>query len=218
MIEFNGEYGCMGDLGMHALPRAVPRRLAARNVRAVLSNIVTERPDGKGGMAPARHGTTPPCSARCRPTDQHFPMTIRTQRIAPGERTPGSCGSRAPGSRPSSAPSTRRRCELLATTREATGVAGARYRAAGARMPPSPAASSSSASRTPSCRCLPRSATSWCTTEAACSNPSTAQHRKKHTNTISHLPPPRIRQNGSNGGAGYPPVASVESPSARTGA
>ena len=51
-VEFNGEYGCMGDLGMH--PCHVPFRAGwrPRNVRAILSKIVTERPDGKGGKAP----------------------------------------------------------------------------------------------------------------------------------------------------------------------
>ena len=45
----------MGDLGMHALH--IPLRVGwmPHNVRALLSKIVTERPDGKGGMAPVRN-------------------------------------------------------------------------------------------------------------------------------------------------------------------
>ncbi|MDD5727922.1 MAG: Gfo/Idh/MocA family oxidoreductase, partial [Victivallales bacterium] len=52
MIEFNGEYGCMGDLGMH--PCHFPFRAGwyPVNVRAILSKLVKQRPDGKGGMAP----------------------------------------------------------------------------------------------------------------------------------------------------------------------
>jgi predicted dehydrogenase len=44
MIQFNGEYGCMGDLGMHTLH--VPLRLGwiPQDVRAILSNVVKERP------------------------------------------------------------------------------------------------------------------------------------------------------------------------------
>ena len=52
MLQFNGEYGCLGDLGLH--PLHIPLRFGwlPANVRGLLSKIVTERPDGKGGMAP----------------------------------------------------------------------------------------------------------------------------------------------------------------------
>ena len=54
MIEMNGEYGCLGDLGMHALH--VPLRAGWKPLRvfAHLNKIVSERPDGKGGMAPCK--------------------------------------------------------------------------------------------------------------------------------------------------------------------
>jgi predicted dehydrogenase len=88
-VEFNGEYGCMGDLGMH--PCHVPFRAGWRplNVRAFLSKIVAERPDGKGGMAPCRtwDNATLFCEAQCGATGaQTFPLTIKTHRIAPGEK------------------------------------------------------------------------------------------------------------------------------------
>ena len=51
MLKFNGEYGCMGDLGMHACHMPFRAGWVPQNVRAVLGNIVKERPDGKGGMA-----------------------------------------------------------------------------------------------------------------------------------------------------------------------
>jgi len=88
MVEFNGEYGCMGDLGMHVCH--VPFRAGWRpkEVSAVLSNIVTERPDGKGGRAPCL--TWDNATLLCRTLDPMtgsiFPWTIRTQRIAPGEK------------------------------------------------------------------------------------------------------------------------------------
>ena len=50
MIEFNGEYGVMGDLGMHACHVPFRAGWTPRNVRAVLSNLVRQRPDGRGGM------------------------------------------------------------------------------------------------------------------------------------------------------------------------
>ena len=48
MIEFNGEYGVMGDLGMHSLHFPLKAGWKPINVRAILSNLVKERPDGKG--------------------------------------------------------------------------------------------------------------------------------------------------------------------------
>jgi len=52
MIDANGEYGCMGDLGMHVCHMPFRAGWLPRNVRAVLSNIMPERPDGKGGRVP----------------------------------------------------------------------------------------------------------------------------------------------------------------------
>jgi len=88
MIEFNGEYGVLGDLGLHALH--VPYRAGwrPRNVRAVLSNIVKQRPDAKGKPAPCDtwdNGTllmetVDPQSG------ETFPWTVKLQRIAPGQK------------------------------------------------------------------------------------------------------------------------------------
>ena len=54
MIEFNGEYGCLGDLGMHALH--LPLRFGWKPSRVFthLNKIVAERPDGKGGKVPCK--------------------------------------------------------------------------------------------------------------------------------------------------------------------
>ena len=87
LIEFNGEYGCMGDLGMH--PCHMPFRAGwePMNVRAILSDIISERPDGKGGMA--RCETWDNATMFCEAKDRGgsvFPLTIKTQRIAPGEK------------------------------------------------------------------------------------------------------------------------------------
>ena len=87
MLAFNGEYGAMGDLGMH--PCHVPFRAGwyPRDVRAVLSKIVTQRPDGKGGMAPCE--TWDNATLLCTSEDKDgapFPLTIKTQRIAPGDK------------------------------------------------------------------------------------------------------------------------------------
>lgn len=81
-IPFCGEYGCMGDLGMHVLH--FPLRFGWRpvNVRALLSNIVTERPDGKGGMAPC--DTWDNATLACQ-SEPGFPMLLETKRISPGD-------------------------------------------------------------------------------------------------------------------------------------
>ena len=83
----NGEYGCMGDLGMHACN--VPFRAGwnIANVRALLSDLVPERPDGKGGMIPC--DTWDNATLFCEASGEdglRFPLTIKTQRIAPGQK------------------------------------------------------------------------------------------------------------------------------------
>jgi predicted dehydrogenase len=86
-VRTNGAYGVMGDLGMHACH--VPFRLGwtPRNVRAVLSNIVETRPDGKGGVVPCEtwDNATLLCEAEDR-SGTRFPWTLKTQRIAPGQK------------------------------------------------------------------------------------------------------------------------------------
>ena len=88
MIDFNGEYGCMGDLGMHACHVPFRAGWVPRNVRAVLSNIMPIRPDGKGGEAPCEtwDNATLLCEAEETINGGQFPLTIKTQRIAPGEK------------------------------------------------------------------------------------------------------------------------------------
>ncbi len=87
MLKFNGEYGAMGDLGMHACHFPFRAGWLPKNVSAVLSKIVPERPDGKGGMAPCE--TWDNATMLCTAEDQDgnpFPMTIKTFRIAPGHK------------------------------------------------------------------------------------------------------------------------------------
>jgi predicted dehydrogenase len=85
MIEYNGEYGCMGDLGLHALH--IPLRFGwfPRRVRAQLSKIVKERPDGKGGLVPCRTWDNATIYGEVDQNDHQFPITMHTKRIAPGE-------------------------------------------------------------------------------------------------------------------------------------
>ena len=88
MIEFNGEYGVMGDLGMHVCHVPFRAGWMPQNVRAILGDIVKQRPDGKGKTVPCR--TWDNATLLCEVTDpacgEPFPWTLKTQRIAPGQR------------------------------------------------------------------------------------------------------------------------------------
>ncbi len=88
MIDVNGEYGCMGDLGMHACHIPFKAGWTPKNVRALLNKIVKERPDGKGGMVPCKtwDNATLACQAINPDTGELFPLTIKTYRIDPGEK------------------------------------------------------------------------------------------------------------------------------------
>ncbi len=80
-----GEYGVLGDLGLHAMH--VPLRFGwmPSTVHAVMSKIVDERPDGKGGMAPCETWDNARLTCRVKSSAGEFPLVIRTERIAPGE-------------------------------------------------------------------------------------------------------------------------------------
>ncbi len=93
VIALNGEYGCMGDLGMHACHVPFRAGWVPCNVRAILSNLVPERPDGKGGMAACEtwDNATLLCETLDPATGRTFPWTIKTQRIAPGEKDTWYC-------------------------------------------------------------------------------------------------------------------------------
>jgi predicted dehydrogenase len=80
--RFNGEYGCMGDLGMHALHLPLRAGWAPMNVRAILSDVVTERPGPDGEPVPC--DTWDNAVLLCETADG-VPLRIETKRIAPGE-------------------------------------------------------------------------------------------------------------------------------------
>ncbi len=85
MVAYNGAYGCMGDLGMHVLH--VPLRFGWKpeNVYAQLSNIVLERPDGKGGTVPCETWDNATIAGDVSADGTTFPILLHTKRIAPGE-------------------------------------------------------------------------------------------------------------------------------------
>ena len=85
IVEVCGEYGCLGDLGIHT--QHVPFRSGwvPRTVYASLSKIVTTRPDGKGGTAPCRTWDNATLCCTVPHADGYeFPMYLETKRMAPG--------------------------------------------------------------------------------------------------------------------------------------
>jgi predicted dehydrogenase len=91
--KFNGEYGCLGDLGMHACHVPFKAGFKPLNVRAIMSDLIPERPDGKGGMVPCDtwDNATLFIEAQNPRTGKSFPWTIKTFRIAPGEKDTWYC-------------------------------------------------------------------------------------------------------------------------------
>ena len=81
-VATNGRYGCMGDLGLHVLHLPLRMGFQPTDVRALLSNLVPQRPDPSTGRLVACD-TFDNALLSCH--SQQLPMTLETKRIAPGE-------------------------------------------------------------------------------------------------------------------------------------
>jgi predicted dehydrogenase len=80
-----GEIGVLGDLGMH--PLHVPLKLGWRPVRvhAQLSNIYSERPDGRGGMAACDTWDNAILNTDIVVDGHEVPMRVEMKRLSPGD-------------------------------------------------------------------------------------------------------------------------------------
>src|SRR5438105_6996652 len=85
IASWNGEYGCMGDLGMHALHLPLRAGWEPSNVRAILSDVVTERPGPDGEPVPCDTWDNAVLLCEAEDDGSPFPLRIETKRIAPGE-------------------------------------------------------------------------------------------------------------------------------------
>ncbi len=87
-VQANGEYGCMGDLGMHVLHVPIRAGWEIRNVRAILTRLYSHRPGTGGDLVPCEtwDNATLLCEAADPGNGVTFPLTLKTQRIAPGEK------------------------------------------------------------------------------------------------------------------------------------
>jgi predicted dehydrogenase len=85
IAKINGDYGCMGDLGIHTEHLAFRAGWKPIDVCAKLSKIVETRPDGKGGTAPC--DTWDNATLLCGMRDAkgvEFPATFEMKRMSPG--------------------------------------------------------------------------------------------------------------------------------------
>jgi predicted dehydrogenase len=87
MVKYNGEYGCMGDLGFHI--HFIPLRMGwmPRWVFADLQKHVESRPDGKGNIVPCDTWDNAVLTCRCEDKEngKEFSMVFETKRMAPGQ-------------------------------------------------------------------------------------------------------------------------------------
>jgi len=86
MVEINGEYGCMGDLGMHTLHIPFHMGWKPVSVFADLQKVVKIRPDGKGSIVPCETWDNAVLTCKCidPTTGEDFSMVVETKRMAPG--------------------------------------------------------------------------------------------------------------------------------------
>ncbi len=84
MVASNGEYGCMGDLGLHVLHMPLRFGWKPKNVRGILGKIVTERPDRNGKMVPCETWDNAVLACEVSAENYSFPFLASMKRIAPG--------------------------------------------------------------------------------------------------------------------------------------
>ena len=86
MVDVNGEYGCMGDLGLHVFH--VPLRMGwvPETVFADLQNIAETRPDANGDDVPCNTWDNAHLICKCTDSDngKPFSLQLETRRMMPG--------------------------------------------------------------------------------------------------------------------------------------
>ncbi len=84
-VKTCGPTGVMADLGMHVVH--IPLRLGwqPRRVYAQLQKIYSERPDGRGGMAPCDTWDNATLHTDVEIDGREVPMRLETKRLAPSE-------------------------------------------------------------------------------------------------------------------------------------
>ncbi|NLB55193.1 MAG: Gfo/Idh/MocA family oxidoreductase [Lentisphaerae bacterium] len=85
VLATNGEYGCMGDLGMHVFHMPLRVGWMPKNVRAILSNLVPVRKNRDGATVPCETWDNATLFCEVENEGESFPMIAKMFRIAPGE-------------------------------------------------------------------------------------------------------------------------------------
>ncbi|MDF2713228.1 MAG: NAD(P)-dependent oxidoreductase [Paenibacillus sp.] len=85
IVASNGEYGCMGDLGMHVMHLPMHFNWSVLNVRALLTKIIPTRPNGKGNAVPCETWDNAILACEAEAVGQmRFPLMLSMKRIDPG--------------------------------------------------------------------------------------------------------------------------------------
>lgn len=87
-VKHCGEYGVLGDLGMHPLHLPLRFGWLPSDIRAVLTKAVETRPQSKGSdyRVPCETWDNATLLGHVEQQDQDFPLTISVKRIAPGHQ------------------------------------------------------------------------------------------------------------------------------------
>lgn len=85
MSEFCGQIGVMGDLGMHVLHIPLRMGWVPSSVYAQLQKIITQRPDGKGGMGNCDTWNNASIAATLSVEKENIPLFLEMKRLMPGE-------------------------------------------------------------------------------------------------------------------------------------
>jgi len=88
LVEYNGLYGVMGDLGVHSALVAFRAGWEVLRTTAICSNLVSLRPGAEGWMVPCSTWDNVTMLSRMRDlrADHVFPWVLRLDRIMPGEK------------------------------------------------------------------------------------------------------------------------------------
>ena len=83
--QYCGNIGVMGDLGMHVLHIPLRMGWVPKRVFAQLQQIITTRPDGKGGWGECDTWNNATLSTTVEVEGDEIPMMLEMKRLAPGE-------------------------------------------------------------------------------------------------------------------------------------
>jgi predicted dehydrogenase len=112
-----GEYGCMGDLGLHVVHLPFRYGLIPTQVHATLSRVYPSRPDPRGGRSECETWDNAVLSCR---SEDGIPMFFETKRISPGDAN--SWFVKVSGTKASAEFTTKYPCTLRTMTYTSGGV------------------------------------------------------------------------------------------------